>query len=88
MLRQFLMGGTISVCNIVIHALVMMAVVRASQVAAVKVAARPNLVLIAVMVATVSVLMAAMLARCSCGPSLMVSSTQYRPALIFYTSPS
>jgi hypothetical protein len=57
MLRQFLMGGAISVCNIVIHALVMTAVVRASQAEAVKVAARPNLVLIAVMVATVSVLM-------------------------------
>ena len=59
MLRQFLMGGAISVCNIVIHALVMTAVVRASQATAVKAAARPNLVLIAVMVATVSVLMAA-----------------------------
>jgi hypothetical protein len=59
MLRQFLMGGAISVCNIVIHALVMTAVVRASQATAVKVAARPNLVLIAVMVTTVSVLMAA-----------------------------
>jgi Ion channel len=59
MLRQFLMGGAISACNIVIHALVMTAVVRASQATAVKVGARPNLVLIAVMVATVSVLMAA-----------------------------
>ena len=59
MLRQFLMGGAVSVCNIVIHALVMTAVVRASQATAVKVAARPNLVLIAVMVTTVSVLMAA-----------------------------
>jgi hypothetical protein len=45
MLRQFLMGGTISVCNIVIHARVMMAVVRASQGTAAKVGARPNLVL-------------------------------------------
>jgi hypothetical protein len=59
MLRQFLMGGAVSVCNIVIHALVMTAVVRASQATAVRVAARPNLALIAVMVATVSVLMAA-----------------------------
>ena len=59
MLRQFLIGGAISVCNIVIHALVMTAVVRASHATAVKVAAWPNLVLIAVMVATVSVLMAA-----------------------------
>jgi hypothetical protein len=59
MLRQFLMGGAISACSIVIHALVMTAVVRASQITAIKVGARPNLVLIAVMVATVSVLMAA-----------------------------
>jgi len=58
MFRQFLFGGAISACNIVIHALVVTAVVRASQ-AAVKVAARPNVVLIAVMVATVLVLMAA-----------------------------
>lgn len=61
MLRQFFMGGAISACNIVIHALVMTAVVGASHATAVKVAARArsNLVLIAVMVATVSVLMAA-----------------------------
>ncbi len=59
MLRQFLMGGAVSTCNIVIHALVMTAVVRGSQTAALKVTARPNLILIAVMVATVSILMAA-----------------------------
>ena len=59
MLRQILMGGSISVCNVVIHALFMTAVVRSSQATAVKAASRPNLLLIAVMVATVSVLMAA-----------------------------
>ena len=59
MLRQFLMAAVISVCTIVIHALVMTAVVRASQATAAKAATRPNLLLIAVMVATVSVLMAA-----------------------------
>jgi Ion channel len=59
MLRQFLMGGAISACNIVIHALVMTAVVRASQATAQTAASRPNLLLITVMVATVSVLMAA-----------------------------
>ena len=59
MLRQFLMAAAISVCTIVIHALVMTAVVRTSQATAVKAASRPNLLLIAVMVATVSVLMAA-----------------------------
>jgi hypothetical protein len=59
MVRQFLMGGAISICNIMIHALVMTAVVRASQATGARAASRPNLLLIAVMVATVSVLMAA-----------------------------
>jgi hypothetical protein len=59
MVRQFLMGGAISICNIMIHALIMTAVVRASQLTSEKAAFRPNLRLIAVMVATVSVLMAA-----------------------------
>jgi hypothetical protein len=59
MMRQFLMGGFISICNITIHALVMTAVVRASQATVARAASRPNLLLIAVMVATVSVLMAA-----------------------------
>jgi hypothetical protein len=59
MVSQFLMGGLISVCNIAIHALVMTAVVWASQAMIALAASRPNLLLIAVMVATVSVLMAA-----------------------------
>ena len=59
MVRQLLMGGAVSICNIIIHALIMTAVVRASQITADKAAFRPNLRLIAVMVATVSVLMAA-----------------------------
>ena len=59
MVRQFMMGGVISVCNIVIHALVMTAVVRASQATVAMAGSRPNLSPIAVMVATVSVLMAA-----------------------------
>jgi hypothetical protein len=59
MVRQFLFGGSISVCNIVIHALIMAAVVRASQAAAARTATRPNLSLIAVMAATASVLMLA-----------------------------
>ena len=57
--RQFLMGGAISICNIMIHALFMTAVVRTSQATAANAALRPNIFLIAVMVATVSVLMAA-----------------------------
>ena len=59
MARQFMMGGGFSICNIVIHALVMTAVVRASQATVALAGSRPNLLLIAVMVATVSVLMAA-----------------------------
>jgi hypothetical protein len=59
MVSQFLTGGLISVCNIVIHALVMTAVVWASQAMVAMAASRPNLLLIAVMIATVSVLMAA-----------------------------
>ena len=59
MVRQFLMGGAISICNIIIHALVMTVVVRASQATAAKAASHPNLFLISVMVATVSVLMVA-----------------------------
>ena len=59
MLRQFLMGAAVSACNIMIHALVMAAVVRVAQMANTKTASRPWLLLIVVMIATVSVLMAA-----------------------------
>lgn len=59
MLRQFLFGGLISICNIIIHALIMTAVVRASQMAAAKAATRPNLLLTSVMAVTASVLMVA-----------------------------
>jgi hypothetical protein len=59
MLRQFLMGGAVSVCNIAIHALVMTAVVWAARTAGSKNAPRRWLRLLTVMIATVSVLMAA-----------------------------
>jgi hypothetical protein len=59
MVRQFMMGGGFSIINIVIHALVMTAVVRASQATIARAASWPNLLLIAVMVTTVSVLMTA-----------------------------
>jgi len=49
----------VSICNIAIHALVMTAVVRVSQIVAAKNALRSSRLLIAVMIATVSVLMAA-----------------------------
>jgi hypothetical protein len=58
-LRQFLVGGGVSICNIVIHALVMTAVVQVAQWIATRGAAHHTLLLIFVMVATVSILMAA-----------------------------
>lgn len=59
MLRQLLLGAAVSACNIGIHALVMTAVVRVAHRAAGRDASRQSLRLIAVMVATVSVLMVA-----------------------------
>jgi len=59
MLRQFVFGAAVCVCNIAIHALVMTAVVQVAQIVGAKTTLRPTLVLIAVMVATVSVLMVA-----------------------------
>ncbi len=59
MLRQFLVGTVVSVCNIAIHAMVMVAVIRAARIASESATSRQSLRLIAVMIATVSVLMAA-----------------------------
>jgi hypothetical protein len=57
MLGQYFVGAVISVCNIAIHALVMAAVIRVTRIAGEMATARPALRLIAVMIATVSVLM-------------------------------
>jgi hypothetical protein len=60
MFRQLLLGGSVSICNIVIHALVMTAVVLVVRRVAAREARRhPALLLTAVMVATVLVLMLA-----------------------------
>ena len=59
MLRQFLVGTAVSVCNIAIHAMVMVTVIRAARIASQSATSRQSLRLIAVMIATVSVLMAA-----------------------------
>ncbi len=59
MLRQFLVGTVVSVCNIAIHAMVMVAVIRAARIASESATSRQSLRLIAVMIVTVSVLMAA-----------------------------
>src|SRR5262245_35205194 len=59
MLRQLFVGSGVSVCNIVIHALVMTALVRVARTVGAKKMAHPAILLSYVMVATVSVLMAA-----------------------------
>ena len=59
MLIQFLVGGIVSVCNITIHSLVMTVVVRVARPLSTKKRSHPSLRLIATMIATVSVLMAA-----------------------------
>ena len=57
MLRQFLVGGAVSVCNIAIHALMMALIVRVARSTGRKERLHPSLLLIGVMSATVSVLM-------------------------------
>jgi hypothetical protein len=60
MLRQFLVGGAVSICNIGIHALVMTTIVRVAQRASAKSKrSHPSVLLVVVMIATVSVLMVA-----------------------------
>lgn len=59
MLRQLLLAAMVSACNITIHALVMAVVVGATQAAMRRFASRRSGLLIAVMIATVTVLMAA-----------------------------
>jgi hypothetical protein len=59
MLLQFVVGAAACICNIAIHALVMLVVVRVAQGAAGSTRLGPSLLLITIMVATVSVLMLA-----------------------------
>jgi hypothetical protein len=59
MIDQFLVGGSASICNIAIHALVMTAVVRVARAASAWNTARRPLFLAVVMIAVVSILMAA-----------------------------
>ena len=58
MLRQFAVGGGVSVVNIAIHAFVMTIVVQVARHASLQSKSHPSLFLIAVMIPTVSVLMA------------------------------
>ena len=59
MLRQFLVGAAVSTCNITIHALVMTAVISVARSTSSMKTLHPSLLLTCVMIATVSVLMAA-----------------------------
>ena len=59
MLRQFLVSIAVSFCNIAIHAIVMAAVLWVARLADQRATSRQSLRLVAVMIATVSVLMAA-----------------------------
>ena len=63
MLRQFLVSIAVSGCNIAIHAIVMAAVLWVARVADERATSRQSLRLVAVMIATVSVLMAAHIAE-------------------------
>ncbi len=63
MLRQFLLGTAVSVCNIAIHAILMDAVIRIARSTGELATSRQSLRLIAVMSATASVLMAAHIAE-------------------------
>jgi hypothetical protein len=63
MLRQFLVSIAVSFCNIAIHAIVMAAVLWVARVADERATSHPSLRLVAVMIATVSVLMAAHIAE-------------------------
>ena len=56
-MRQFMVGGAVSVCNIAIHALVMAIIVRVARSMGTKEWLHPSLLLIGVMSSTVSVLM-------------------------------
>jgi hypothetical protein len=59
MLRQYLFGAAVSVCNIAIHALVMVTVIRVARIATEMATSHSSFRLVTVMIATVSALMIA-----------------------------
>ena len=63
MLRQYLVGAAASMCNIAIHALVMVAVIKVTRIADELATSYQTFWLIAVMIAAVTVLMIAHLAE-------------------------
>jgi hypothetical protein len=78
MLRQYLVGAAASVCNIAIHALVMVVVIRVTRVVDELATTHQTFRLIAVMIATVTVLMIAHLAEVLVW-SLIYSATSAAP---------
>ena len=58
MFKQILVATAASACNITIHALIMVALVQVARKTSTMFAARPSLRLVAVMIGTVSILMA------------------------------
>jgi hypothetical protein len=63
MLRQYLVGAAASVCNIAVHAVVMVAVIKVTRFADELATSHQTLRLIAIMIATVTVLMISHLAE-------------------------
>jgi Ion channel len=59
MLRQYLVGAAVSGCNIAIHAMIMLTVIRVALIATGMATSHPSLRLVTVMIATVSALMIA-----------------------------
>lgn len=59
MLNQILAGGVVSICNIVIHALLTVLVVDVARSLSVRLISRPSLILTGMMIGTASILMAA-----------------------------
>ena len=57
MIRQFLVGGGVTLVNIAIHAMVMTLVVQVAQRAGAELKSHPSLTLVAVMIPTVAILM-------------------------------
>ena len=87
MLRQYLVGAAASVCNIAIHALVMVAVIKVTRIADELATSYHTLRLIAVMIAAVTVLMIAHLAEVLVWSLTYVISASRRMAPISSISP-
>src|SRR3954465_5384041 len=88
MLRQFLLGGGVSLINITIHSLIMATIVDVAQRAGAKKRSHPSLFLAAVMIPIVSVLMATHTIEVAVWASAyaLVDGAPARPGLVFFSS--